>query len=87
MKESHQGLWSLGLFHRIGQMAAGSLDTEKVVAALEGMDKVFTPFGIGRWGGKETFGVAHQLFAPVCLSEMVGDKRDWTKTKALNPLP
>ncbi len=70
-----------------GIVAADSFDTEKVVAAFEAMPVVFTAFGIGHWGGKQTFGVPHQLFPPLCLSEIKGDGRAWIKLTELLVLP
>lgn len=70
-----------------GILAADSFDTEKVAAALEAMPNVCTPFGIAKWGGKETFGVAHQLFPPTLLSEMKEDKRFWIEAMEIPTLP
>jgi branched-chain amino acid transport system substrate-binding protein len=70
-----------------GILAADSFDTEKVAAAMEAMPKVCTPYGVGTWGGKGEFGVAHQLFPPTCMSEMKGDKRVWIDIMEVPSMP
>ena len=70
-----------------GILAADSFDTEKVAVALEAMPIVCTPFGMAVWGGKKTFGVAHQLFPPCCVYEIKGNKRAWIELLDFPPLP
>jgi branched-chain amino acid transport system substrate-binding protein len=53
-----------------GILAANSLDTDKVVEALEGMKYLPTYFGMGTWMGKETWGINHQIRRPIPLYEI-----------------
>ncbi len=54
---------------------AGSVDTDKIVAALESGQEWKTPFGVkGAFGGAKTYGRPHQWFAPQYVIEVQGDK-------------
>jgi branched-chain amino acid transport system substrate-binding protein len=53
---------------------AQSLDTDKVVAAIEKMKIIDTIWGKGKWGGKEFFGVDHCIVRPITLSRIVDGK-------------
>lgn len=51
-----------------------SLDTDKVVAAIEKMKSIDTIWGKGKWGGKEFFGVDHCIVRPITISRIVNGK-------------
>ncbi|MGD0915170.1 MAG: ABC transporter substrate-binding protein [Thermodesulfobacteriota bacterium] len=53
---------------------AQSLDTDKVVAALENMKSIDTIFGQGKMAGQDIFGINHAIFRPVPLSRIMNGK-------------
>jgi len=53
---------------------AQSLDTDKVVAALENMKSIDTIFGQGRMAGQDIFGINHAIFRPIPLSRIMNGK-------------
>jgi branched-chain amino acid transport system substrate-binding protein len=68
-----------------GIIAANSLDTDKVVKALEEMKYVPTYFGMGTWMGKKTWGINHQIRRPVPLYEIKYGKQFPIKPSVLPP--
>ena len=53
---------------------AQSFDTDKVVATLENMKSIDTPYGRGRMGGQDLFGINHVIVRPFTLSRLMKDK-------------
>jgi branched-chain amino acid transport system substrate-binding protein len=54
---------------------AGSMDSDKIVEALESGATWKTPWGIeGTWGGSNSYGHPHQWFAPQYAIEVQGNK-------------
>jgi branched-chain amino acid transport system substrate-binding protein len=53
---------------------ANSLDPEKVRKAIEDLGEIDCIQGKGYWGGQEYYGVKHQLFYPILLSEVQNRK-------------
>jgi len=54
---------------------AGTIDDpEKVKTAIEGLSPFAGSLGALKWGGKENYGVDHQLYTPVFLTEIRGGK-------------
>jgi branched-chain amino acid transport system substrate-binding protein len=53
---------------------AQSFDTDKVVATLENMKSIDTPYGRGSMGGQDLFGINHVIRRPFTLSRIMKDK-------------
>jgi branched-chain amino acid transport system substrate-binding protein len=53
---------------------AQSFDTDKVVATLEKMTSIDTPYGRGHMGGQDLFGINHVIIRPFTLSRIMKDK-------------
>ena len=53
---------------------AQSFDTDKVVATLEKMTSIDTPYGRGRMSGQDLFGINHVIVRPFTLSRIMKDK-------------
>ena len=53
---------------------AQTFDTDKVVAALEGMKGIDTIYGRGRMGGEDLFGNNHVVRGPIGLSRIMNGK-------------
>jgi branched-chain amino acid transport system substrate-binding protein len=53
---------------------AQSFDTDKVVATLENMKNIDTPYGRGRMGGQDLFGINHVIIRPFTLSRIMNGK-------------
>jgi branched-chain amino acid transport system substrate-binding protein len=60
---------------------AQSLDTDKVVAALENMKSIDTIFGQGRMAGQDIFGINHAIFRPIPLSRIMNGKIEFELLK------
>jgi len=60
---------------KAGVEAAGSFETESVVAALRSMETVPHLFGPSNWWGKELYGVDNMLIGRVPVVEIRGGKR------------
>ena len=70
-----------------GILAADSIDTDKVVKAMEAWEAFPTYFGIGFWDGKETFGIKHSVCQPYPMTQIEGGKVVKTLFFAPKPLP
>lgn len=57
-----------------GIQAADSLDSTKVRDALEAMKNIHSYYGDTTWGGKDLYGIAHQLRVPVFITEVNNGK-------------
>ena len=57
-----------------GIQKAQSLDTDKVVQALENMGSIDTVYGRGRIAGEDFFGVKHAVRRPIALSGIIDGK-------------
>ena len=53
---------------------AQSFDTDKVVDAMETMKSIETPYGQGRMGGKDIFGIDHVVIRPIPISRIMHGK-------------
>jgi branched-chain amino acid transport system substrate-binding protein len=53
---------------------AQSFNTDDVVATLEKMTSIDTPYGRGRMGGQDLFGINHVIVRPFTLSRLMKDK-------------
>jgi branched-chain amino acid transport system substrate-binding protein len=53
---------------------AQSFNTDEVVATLEKMTNIDTPYGRGRMGGQDLFGINHVIRRPFTLSRIMKDK-------------
>jgi branched-chain amino acid transport system substrate-binding protein len=53
---------------------AQSFDTDKVVATLEKMTSIDTPYGRGKMSGQDLFGINHVIVRPFALSRIMKDK-------------
>ncbi len=62
-----EALWTIAQ----GIDEAQSLDTTAVKNALETMESIETPFGPGKMGGGETYGVNHVLLRPAALASLM----------------
>jgi hypothetical protein len=60
---------------------AQSLDTTKVVEALENMKSIDTIFGQGRMAGQDIFGINHAIFRPIPLSRIMNGKIEFELLK------
>jgi branched-chain amino acid transport system substrate-binding protein len=60
---------------------AQSLDTDKVVAALENMKNIDTVHGPGRMGGQDFFGINHVVYRPPMISRIVNGKIEFQFVK------
>ncbi|MGD0915171.1 MAG: ABC transporter substrate-binding protein [Thermodesulfobacteriota bacterium] len=69
------GLVLEGLYPLLqGIEKAQSFDTDKVVATLENMKSIDTPYGRGRMGGQDLFGINHVIIRPFTLSRIMKDR-------------
>ena len=69
------GLLLEGLYPLLqGIEKAQSFDTDKVVATLENMKSIDTPYGRGRMSGQDLFGINHVIVRPFTLSRIMKDK-------------
>jgi len=71
-----ESMMSLDAFYPLLQCIekANSLDSDKVVAAIESMNSIDTIYGKGRWGGQEFYGVNHVIIRPITISRIVNGK-------------
>jgi ABC-type branched-subunit amino acid transport system substrate-binding protein len=53
---------------------AQSFDTDKVVSALETMTSIDTPYGKGKFGGKELIGINRLMLRDITFSRIMKDK-------------
>lgn len=49
---------------------ANSLNTDEVRVAIENLGEIDTITGKGHWGGKEFYGISHQLMWPLVVSQV-----------------
>ncbi|MGD0916548.1 MAG: ABC transporter substrate-binding protein [Thermodesulfobacteriota bacterium] len=69
------GLLLEGLYPLLqGIEKAQSFDTDKVVATLENMKSIDTPYGRGSMSGQDLFGINHVIVRPFTLSRIMKDK-------------
>jgi branched-chain amino acid transport system substrate-binding protein len=69
------GLLLEGLYPLLqGIEKAQSFDTDKVVATLENMKSIDTPYGKGRMSGQDLFGINHVIVRPFALSRIMKDR-------------
>jgi branched-chain amino acid transport system substrate-binding protein len=69
------GLLLEGLYPLLqGIEKAQSFDTDKVVATLENMKSIDTPYGRGRMAGQDLFGINHVIIRPFTLSRIMKDR-------------
>jgi len=69
------GLLLEGLYPLLqGIEKAQSFDTDKVVATLEDMKSIDTPYGRGRMSGQDLFGINHVIVRPFTLSRIMKDR-------------
>ena len=69
------GLLIEGLYPLLqGIEKAQSFDTDKVVATLENMKSIDTPYGRGTMAGQDLFGINHVILRPFTLSRIMKDK-------------
>ena len=57
-----------------GIAKAQSIDTDKVVKALENMKSIDTAYGPGRMAGKDFFGINHVIRSPIAVSGIMDGK-------------
>jgi hypothetical protein len=53
---------------------AQSFNTDEVVATLEKMTNIDTPYGKGKMSGQDLFGINHVIVRPFTLSRIMKDK-------------
>ena len=53
---------------------AQSIDTDKVVKALENIKSIDTAYGPGRMAGKDFFGINHVIRSPIAVSGIMDGK-------------
>jgi hypothetical protein len=56
---------------------AQSFDTDKVVTTLENMKSIDTPYGRGRMGGQDLFGINHVIIRPFTLTRIMKDRTEF----------
>jgi len=56
---------------------AQSFNTDEVVATLEKMTSIDTPYGRGRMSGQDLFGINHVIVRPFTLSRIMKDKTEF----------
>jgi branched-chain amino acid transport system substrate-binding protein len=71
--DAWSSLWALVQ----GIEKAQSLDTDDVVATMEKMSEIETPFGMGRMGGQELYGINRVIIRPSPLSRFVNGQMEF----------
>jgi hypothetical protein len=66
--------------------AAQSLDPTVVKDTWEKMKSIETPYGTGKMGGLNTYGINHSVSAPMPLVSLKDGEVVWVKWQAV-PLP
>jgi branched-chain amino acid transport system substrate-binding protein len=79
LREEHIRGWEMLWVLAQAIEKAQSLDPTQVAKAFETLESINTPFGTGKMGGLQTFGVNHVVLAPQAISSIINGEVEQVK--------